>query len=1724
MYHINTIYRQDDADFQVDEEIDDPSADDSSEDGEDNQTQQQKTTTSVPARTGTPTNNTSLHQQRQVHQSLLANIDPAILDMANDIQFEEEIISDSEISQQYSDEHDFLKVDLAEVLDKNLAEFDSFQPQPPLEAGKGQAPSKQQTDNNNSKRKRKNKDTSTAAAAKQQQQQQKKRGPPYTSTRANAFNATNTVAAAAAAADPSTAMMDISMPQIPPPPLPAPAAAAAPIARRTRAQNPLLDVTMDELDTLLADIDEPLLYLPIDDQAEYKRFLASVQPGAFGPRDNIGHNDGNNNRVGTRATGVRGGGGQKEQQNSGLGSLMFGASEFYNEDEDDEDDEDFMMELQRMFADAGGDYFLPRLGVGSVSSKREHHRKGDGGGGERRPKRPRWSRRIAAAAQAAAVKVNNNNNKNATTTTSTTNTTIGKGKDDDEDPELYDKKLAVGAMMRRLRPGAGPGRSNPYAIDSSLAGGNDKTLVGVGAGMMPLPLPPLPLQQQQQFPPGFGGGQFMQQQQQQQQQVPSTSGLTHHTGGVITTNNNGGGLFDLVPAATATALGSPDEVDNYIMLPSEDVESLPHKVKWTAPLPAALRKEGVGGRGVLDVAVEGGGGEVKKKKTGGSSRDDDVDLEEPEVVSACFQCEQYELLYRQLHSHSQLLMQTYAMTATQANMSSPGSTEAAMYARLAHSTADMLNNLAEYANKEGNNRKSSGYRPYISKFLGITEPEEVVLTTTTSRVENALEECPVSAVFPDVIVDANNNIIGFGGIREEDNNDNSQNDHYDDEDAGGRPSDRAALKEKTNTTSRKVKFTPIFTDNNEDDNEDNNGTSGMQLPDTILNTTTITNTNATEQEQKTAEKKKFQLRKIDDVYTIADVTPLRPWHILFNIIEIDPGSLHPTGAVLKWKQLERQKDKAKKSLGIVGGGKSGGVEEDGEEEEEEEEEEEVAKARRGKRKQFKSLRTQMHVFWAALPMIIRQIFLEMKNYLNPDLIPTAPLTATRGKSCIHALFSDADDILLAWGIRKYGFGKPESQSVQKIQRYLLPAFTSAQIYHRRKNLLSKKAADNAVRRLNSVMHGPLTAAEVAVLSHADLYYGKQPFKWDTICKRHLPHRSPHTLGKLWSQHTQGASLIKAPIDKQTGKRINVEKFKKVVEERKRVVAGQGQVQQLRKELLLANEQVLTAIGSGRSKNNNGNGNTIGVGVLGDAKQQKELLSQMYKTHNLLRMQYKNEVKDQIDKETAALLKALETKGRNDDNEEEGDRDEAKPPKCTTPEEVHQLMATKRQDLELQAEGRATAWLQEQLAAHGLLGWYYQKFYQFNPLYGMLFPMVPGLPPLPVLPPPALASAIGYMSNINNGSGMVPSTLIPPPLAGTDGDDVASQHFEMELRPLVGSDSDSEEGEEEEDDNEEEGALGKNKGPAIPSPPTTGGKNKKKQATIIATIGDGGSKDTRNKSRGMELSFMHSDHDDDDDDDDHGDGGGDYCDWMQEDPLPPPPPPLDHHHQQQQQQQYSERRGTRNSTRQAAKELLDNVKSGAIEAAGGVIQKPPFMMKKKGVGAVFSSDTLSFSLGGGKSVGFGGGSKKDGKEREMPPSQRPSSVMAAGGKPVPKAALVKKFMNARQHTLPEFSQDVLLPHSDDEEDEEEDQSIAGGGSSRGEVGKRRKEGKKLKWSQEWNKKMLEYIDAKRGKRWDEEELEGLARELGNGASGRQVEERFNWLMKKRLELVKKKMNG
>ena len=57
--------------------------------------------------------------------------------------------------------------------------------------------------------------------------------------------------------------------------------------------------------------------------------------------------------------------------------------------------------------------------------------------------------------------------------------------------------------------------------------------------------------------------------------------------------------------------------------------------------------------------------------------------------------------------------------------------------------------------------------------------------------------------------------------------------------------------------------------------------------------------------------------------------------------------------------------------------------------------------------------------------------------------------------------------------------------------------------------------------------GPLLPDEVALLEKALQYYGRQAWRWDIICRQHLPHRQPQV--RAWQDAGGKRRKLRVPV-------------------------------------------------------------------------------------------------------------------------------------------------------------------------------------------------------------------------------------------------------------------------------------------------------------------------------------------------------------------------------------------------------------------------------------------------------------------------------------------------------------------------------------------------------------------------------------------------------------------
>lgn len=441
-----------------------------------------------------------------------------------------------------------------------------------------------------------------------------------------------------------------------------------------------------------------------------------------------------------------------------------------------------------------------------------------------------------------------------------------------------------------------------------------------------------------------------------------------------------------------------------VELPSDPVENVLRQAKWIQPLPAALRK---------------------------FAQEEEENMEETErpmrenilpIAAAAFVPHQYTLLYKLIHQHTQLLLQTYAMAANNPQLGEH-------VIRAAHGAAAMLDEVAAFQSSQQEDRIRRNIPPYLSHSLGIREPQIIVRSVRPNR--------PKSMLFPGLGKDETASLSDEEGA----------------EDEHPRPS------------------TQIW----------------YPLHD-------------------------------GPVFTVVDAAPLRIWDNLKDAA--------PVGAARVPTNENRHSNSGAAAVRCLlpGAPSAARIE--------------------ALKKSKKKWRLKDHPLWNTLPQQVQDVFLDIKDYVDPRLVPKVP-RVSRGKSGSNSLFSAGEDELLAWGLRKYGL------DYGAIHAHLLPTRSVDQMKIRKKNACAAQAANNSIKQAYALKTNPLTLNEVAVLEEALNYYGKEPNRWKLICKRHLKYREPKMLAELWARHTMQASLRHPPPG------VSAAEFRRQLEERKKQAQEQA---------------------------------------------------------------------------------------------------------------------------------------------------------------------------------------------------------------------------------------------------------------------------------------------------------------------------------------------------------------------------------------------------------------------------------------------------------------------------------------------------------------------------------------------------------------------------------------
>jgi hypothetical protein len=163
-------------------------------------------------------------------------------------------------------------------------------------------------------------------------------------------------------------------------------------------------------------------------------------------------------------------------------------------------------------------------------------------------------------------------------------------------------------------------------------------------------------------------------------------------------------------------------------------------------------------------------------------------------------------------------------------------------------------------------------------------------------------------------------------------------------------------------------------------------------------------------------------------------------------------------------------------------------------------------AEENKKRRRRGKVARQHPIWGKLPADVNLALVPVRRFFDLNMEPMPPTFPTTSQM----LFTPAEDYLLAWGIRKHLY------DWAKIAAELLPTKDAKILLNRKKNRCTHAAPDNIVKEVVSLITGELTLAEELLIVQALDFHGKERYKWDVICKEHLPHRSPRVLSMLWS--------------------------------------------------------------------------------------------------------------------------------------------------------------------------------------------------------------------------------------------------------------------------------------------------------------------------------------------------------------------------------------------------------------------------------------------------------------------------------------------------------------------------------------------------------------------------------------------------------------------------------
>jgi hypothetical protein len=143
------------------------------------------------------------------------------------------------------------------------------------------------------------------------------------------------------------------------------------------------------------------------------------------------------------------------------------------------------------------------------------------------------------------------------------------------------------------------------------------------------------------------------------------------------------------------------------------------------------------------------------------------------------------------------------------------------------------------------------------------------------------------------------------------------------------------------------------------------------------------------------------------------------------------------------------------------------------------------------------------------PRLLRALI----SFLNPAYLPKKELQT-------RSVFCDAEDELLALGLRRFGFDR-----LDVIQTTLLPSKSVYQLERRCSLCTRRHAPNSSIKRVHAERFaGVLTPAEEALLGRGVQAFGED---WERIRNSLLPHRDTDHLSRCWKHKVAPSAHLRA---------------------------------------------------------------------------------------------------------------------------------------------------------------------------------------------------------------------------------------------------------------------------------------------------------------------------------------------------------------------------------------------------------------------------------------------------------------------------------------------------------------------------------------------------------------------------------------------------------------------